>query len=427
MIDPPAMMKHLPENFRGCSMKRRQSSFIYIGYTLISPLHKIIFKRFCAALLLLLLFFYSEAQRKSKSSMKDSLDGKFDLSDFIIDANGFIPVPIIITEPALGNFGFGIAPVFIHKKRPVLVDGEYKNLPPDVSAGFGAYTANSSWLIGGGRMATISKWRLRYRVAAAYADINLSFFRNVANEGEKEFRFNFKSVPIFLNVNRQLKDLRWLYGIQYTFLHSKLSLADSSVLADFVKEEEVNSSISELGFVGEFDDRDNIFTPSNGLKAHIHVNFSENFLGSDFDYQRINSFLYWFYRISQNRSTGKAWISGLRFDFQQMLGNPPFYIVPSIDLRGVPALRYQGKTNVLIETEQRWDFVRRWSLVMFGGLAKAFDHYDDFGDAALVYNYGAGFRYLIARKFNVRMGLDLAKGPDRWAYYIIFGSAWRKQ
>ena len=357
--------------------------------------------------------------------MRDSLDGALDLSDYLIEANGFIPVPLIITEPALGNFGFGIAPVFLRKKKPELVNGKYRIRPPDVTAAAAAYTANNSWLVGAARMATIPKYGLRYKVGFAYADINLSYFRKVGDQ-EKEFEFNIKSTPVYLNVNRELKDIRWQIGIQYIYAHTKLKLADSSVLADFVKDKEVNSTVSALGVVGEYDSRDNIFTTDKGLKAHAHVNFSEQFLGSDFNYQRINSFLYWFFPVRKNSSAGKNWISGLRFDFQQMLGDPPFYIVPSIDLRGVPAVRYQGKTNVLIETEQRWDFVRRWSAVFFGGLGKAFNHYDEFGDAQLVYNYGGGFRYLVARKFKLRMGVDLARGPDNWAYYIIFGSAWRK-
>jgi hypothetical protein len=40
---------------------------------------------------------------------------------------------------------------------------------------------------------------------------------------------------------------------------------------------------------------------------------------------------------------------------------------------------------ILLETEQRVDFTRRWSGVFFGGVAKAFDEYSDFGDAELVY------------------------------------------
>ena len=42
---------------------------------------------------------------KKHLSLKDSIDGKLDLSDYIIDANGFVPVPMIIREPALGGFG----------------------------------------------------------------------------------------------------------------------------------------------------------------------------------------------------------------------------------------------------------------------------------------------------------------------------------
>ena len=58
--------------------------------------------------------------------------------------------------------------------------------------------------------------------------------------------------------------------------------------------------------------------------------------------------------------------------------------------------------------------------------AKAFDQWSDFGSADFVYSYGTGFRYLIARKFKLRMGIDIAKGPEDFAYYIVFGSNWLK-
>src|SRR4051794_15170990 len=84
-----------------------------------------------------------------KISLKDSVDGAFDLSDYIIDANGFVPVPIFITDPALGGFGFGLVPVFI-KKRPPYIDsikGERKITPvaPDITGGLALYTVNNTW------------------------------------------------------------------------------------------------------------------------------------------------------------------------------------------------------------------------------------------------------------------------------------------
>ena len=86
-------------------------------------------------------------------------------------------------------------------------------------------------------------------------------------------------------------------------------------------------------------------------------------------------------------------------------------------------MRYQGRSTHLIETEQRFDFTKRWSLVGFGGLAKAVKENESFVDSELVYNYGTGFRYLIARKFKIRMGIDVAWSNNDFGYYIIFGSS----
>src|SRR6185295_16697645 len=73
---------------------------------------------------------YSQSKKKH-ISLKDSIDGKFDLSDYIIDANGFVPVPMIITEPALGGFGVAIIPVFIRKKPPYVdsIEGQLIRTP----------------------------------------------------------------------------------------------------------------------------------------------------------------------------------------------------------------------------------------------------------------------------------------------------------
>lgn len=372
---------------------------------------------------ILLLTNPAAGQKFGKMNLKDSLDGAFDLSNWIIDANGFVPVPYIITEPAFGGFGVAIAPVFLKKSEPIIDNGKVIPLPPNITAAFVGYTTNKSFIAGGARMASIPKKRLRYKSAFAYADLNLSYFKSV-NGTEREFEFNLKSIPLYLNLSKLLKNPAWLVGLQYLFINTKLSMNDGTDLPEFVKEAEKTSNTAEFGVIGEYDGRDNIFTPDKGIKAHINVNISENFLGSSFDYQRISSFLYWYYPIKSDPANGKNWISGLRVDFTQMLGDPPFYIVPSVNLRGIPVMRYQGKTTAIIETEQRWDFVRRWSGVFFGGVAKAFDDYSDFNESKTVYNYGAGFRYLIARKFKLRMGIDVAKGPEEWAYYIVFGTNW---
>jgi hypothetical protein len=38
---------------------------------------------------------------------------------------------------------------------------------------------------------------------------------------------------------------------------------------------------------------------------------------------------------------------------------------------------------------------------------------------------GGGIRYLLARAFGIRGGIDAAYGPDGGAFYLTMGSAWR--
>ena len=39
---------------------------------------------------------------------------------------------------------------------------------------------------------------------------------------------------------------------------------------------------------------------------------------------------------------------------------------------------------------------------------------------------GVGFRYEIARRYGIHMGLDVAFGPDNYAVYVQVGSAWAR-
>lgn len=361
---------------------------------------------------------------KHKISLRDSLDHAIDFSDYMIDANGFIPIPILITEPALG-IGGALAPVLLHKRHQPANYKKHKNLaaiPPDVTGGFGFYTANKSWGGGAGRSGTIIPWRLRYKVFAAYLDLNLKFYKTIPAKGETEFAVNLKTIPVFLRLQRQLGYSNWQAGIQYIFTKTTAKLETSILPDSLFKPKEMDNISSIAGVLIEYDNRDNSFTPSRGTKLHVDANFSSHIFGSDFDYTNLNAYAYHYIPIGSK----KKWVCGLRADMQQVLGDIPFYFKPSIDLRGIPKGRYQGDVNMLVETEQRWNFVRRWSAVFFTGVGKAFDDYSDFGSASWDYSYGTGIRYLLARKFGLYMGADVARGPEQWGFYIQFGSAWLK-
>ncbi len=369
-------------------------------------------------------FILSAQKNKKQISLKDSLDGKFDVSDYLIDFNGFIPVASIITEPALGGFGLVVAPIFI-KGRPPYIDtikGQVVRTPvqPDITGGALLYTVNNTWGALAFRSGTLIKSRIKYMIAGGYMNINMSYFKTFPEIGDREMKFNLKSFPLLVQGIKRIHFSKWYGGFRYILMNSKISFEGEKTLDSLGSLLETTATLSQLSGILELDNRDNIFTPNKGMKLHLDGGSSNKALGSDYDFWKVNYYTYMYTPISRKL------IGGWRIDGQQTFGDVPFYLLPYLDMRGLPIFRYQGKADLLTELEARWDFVSRWSLMFYSGLGKAFDDWSDFGSADLIATYGTGFRYLIARKFKLRMGIDIAKGPETWAYYIVFGSNWLK-
>jgi hypothetical protein len=382
--------------------------------------------KYCLLFLLSLSnFIFAEGQKiKKEISLKDSLDSKFDLSDYIIDAKGFVPVPYIITEPAVGGFGGALFPVFIKKHPPYrdTIKGKLRVMPvpPDITGGGVIYTANKTWGALGFRSGTFLKSKIKYVAGGGYIHLNLSFYKTFEQAGEKEFRFTIDAAPALLQATKRIGYSHWYAGFKYLFLHTKVLFNGDSSLRQYLDSFLTARLVSQLGVIVELDKRDNIFTPDRGLKLHFDCVRSDEAIGSDYEFWRLNYYGYFYHPFSDR------FIAGLRLDGKQSFGSPPFYMLPYIEMRGIPAVRYQGKANLLSEVETRWNVKYRWSLMLFGGAGKAFDEWNAFDQSDWILSYGTGFRYLLARKFKLRVGIDVAHGPDTWAYYIVFGSNWLK-
>lgn len=365
----------------------------------------------------------ANAQDKDKPriSFKDSLDGAFDMSDYIIYANGFMVVPVPITQPALGGIGGALVPVFIKKRAPVIdkQTGKKRNINPDMTGGIGMYTANNSWMAAGFRSGTWAEKRILYRAFAGYASMNVSLYGTLPAVGEKEYEFHFNLIPVYLQALKQFRNAKWSLGPQYLFLKNEVSLPNAT-MPDFVKQDEVESITSQLGLAFQFDGRDNIFTPDKGIRFQTDFFCSDNIFGSDYDAWRVNYSVIGFLPLS------KKLVGGVRFEGANTYGDTPFFLKPSINLRGIAGGRYQADNTWQGETEFRWDVLRRWSAMFFGGVGVAYNDIDQIPDLTFRPTYGTGFRYMIARKFKLRMGVDVAKGPEDWNYYIVFGSNWMR-
>jgi hypothetical protein len=352
---------------------------------------------------------------------RDSTDGAFDMSTYLIEANGFITMPFVLSEPALGGFGLGLGLIFLQKKNiPAgLSDRSGKPLyvPPDITLVGGFYTANDSWGVMGGRIGTVLPWKLRYRVLGGFMNVNMDYYRDLPLLGETSLEVNMQATPIFLQAMRTIGNSKWYLGGQYLWSGMDLT-SDLGRIGEVLGPIEKNTTSSILGGMLEYDGRNNFFSPTRGINWHANYQWSGSEIGSTSDYTQLVTYAPFYLPVNDN------WTCGLRGEYRQVWGDPLFYQLPAIDLRGVPAMRYQGRHISQLETEQNFHVWRRWNMVAFGGVAKAFDEATDFNDAELVYGVGLGPRYLIAREFGLQMGVDFAHGPEDFAWYLVFGSAW---
>ncbi|MGK7244677.1 hypothetical protein ACSPAH_01475 [Buttiauxella agrestis] len=134
------------------------------------------FTRAFAALLCVGLWLPADARA---SGFIDDSDGMLDMSQYLSENRyGFLPIPVVITEPAIG-YGGGLFGLFLHdtadsEASKSRTDG--RKIPPAMSAFGGGVTQNGTWFVGGGHRHTWNNDGIRYLVALGYADINLDIY-----------------------------------------------------------------------------------------------------------------------------------------------------------------------------------------------------------------------------------------------------------
>ncbi|MCU7960184.1 MAG: hypothetical protein KZQ58_09330 [gamma proteobacterium symbiont of Bathyaustriella thionipta] len=127
----------------------------------------------------------------------DPKDGYLDSSRFLQSKTGFLPVPIIITEPAVG-YGGGLALTFFHGNftgdKIKTQDGQTRRVPPSVSAIAAGKTENGTWFAGGGHLGIWRQDTIRYMGAAGYASVNMDYYGNNGQLQQRAIRFNSKAL-----------------------------------------------------------------------------------------------------------------------------------------------------------------------------------------------------------------------------------------
>ena len=359
----------------------------------------------------------------------DPQDGKFDVSDWLLKHKGFLPVPQIITEPAVG-FGVGLGLLFFHQSMDekiaqqqidtgeTVTGKKAKLLPPSISGAFGFVTENDTWGVGGAHMGSWKEDRIRYLGALAKMSVNIKYYgRNENSLLKNGLDYNLEGWLLY-------QDLKFRMGGSDIFLGGRFTYFDATNTFKFgqnpigIENWELDFKNVGLGFVFEYDSRDNIFTPSHGVNTEITAMFyNGEGLGDRIrEYQITDAKNRWYWEMISNL------IMGWRVEANLSSGDVPFYTLPYINLRGIPVNRYQGAHVLQTELEGTYNITERWGLVPFVGVGATADSLNEFNSSDPKFAGGLGFRYLIARKMRFASGVDIARGPEDWAIYITVGS-----
>lgn len=342
-------------------------------------------------------------------------DGWLDFGTFIDKSYGFVPIAGPVTEPAVGYGAWG-GLTFIDKPFGEAKDGYGK---PNITAVGGLITENGT---SGAVIGDVRYWlddRLQTVVGGAKASVNLDFFGFGEDSvlEDHPIAYNLGLLGGIAQAKYRIRGSRFWTGLRYELFATEVEFDAPSTapgLPDFRSEYRVGGLTPMLSY----DSRDNMFTPLRGTYAEATAGFYGPALGGEDEFQYVYLNAIQFFPLHSKLTLGVQGSATMSF------GEMPFFLRPFIILRGAPVMRYLGEHVAQVETELRWQFWKRFSLVGFAGVGATYSDVERLDTDQRITTGGGGFRYEVARDYKLHMGIDLAFGPDTVAIYVVFGSAW---
>jgi hypothetical protein len=357
------------------------------------------------------------AATNTSSRLISAEDGWLDVSGFLDQKYGFMPLVIPITEPAVG-YGAAGGLAFIDKPLGKVQAGFGR---PNVTFVGGMGTENGTWGVMAGDMHHWLDDRLQTLVGVVKASVNLDFYGigkdNVLKDHPRSY--NLEPLAGLVRAKYRIGGSKVWAGLAYALATTDVTFDTPGAIPGLPDIQKV-SRAGGLAPSLTYDSRDNIFTPAKGTFIEMTAGFFAPAFGGDGEFQRHSLTAMYFLPLHEDV------MMGVRGDATVSSGDVPFYMRPFIALRGAPVMRYQGEEVAQIEAEVRWQCWKRFSLVGFAGYGAAWNDFERIGNTRTIVTGGTGFRYEIARAYGLHMGVDLAFGPDVTAIYVQFGSAWMR-
>jgi outer membrane protein assembly factor BamA len=323
----------------------------------------------------------------------------------------FFPIIMYTPETRFGG-GFGsVYTFYITENRPSSIQQIL------------IYTQNKQYTISLRPEVYLKDETYRLSVGIAYQKFPSSFY-GIGNDTSNDMEEDYTSQMATIGVNAQRKIFSGLsMGVQYEFAKDDVSdtepgglLAGGQILGS------EGGIVSGIGFLINWDNRNNILYPTGGSLYQISSLFYQEALNSDYEFASHSLDLLQYFSINPSQTIA------LHGFLSVVEGDPPFQklsllggsssVAPNI-MRGYYQGRYRDKNMIAFQAEYRivpiW---KRFGLVGFLGIGDVSDTMSNFELDGFKYAAGIGLRFQLNPEEMINLRIDTAFGKDSSGSYI---------
>ena len=241
---------------------------------------------------------------------------------------------------------------------------------------------------------------------------------NARTEDMETYEVNFPRLRLSL-----LREIApsFSVGLGYAFdNYTDMVIAEGGILEASSVIGKEGGTVSNLGIVAYYDTRDNIFYPTTGWFLQGNVFNSSSFLGSSFDYGKLELDARYFRSISKKLILGLnlfAGVSGSGVPYMD------YYYVGSKRTRGFNDRRFQDRAELSAIMEFRFPIAGRFGAAVFGSTATVAPDFGSLFSSAFKNSGGLGVRYILNKKEGVRIRVDYGFSSDGGNLYFTINEA----
>ena len=325
----------------------------------------------------------------------------------------YVVAPIPISNPTIGT-GLAVTGMILYDVDP--------RSPVSFTALGGGYTSSDSWLVAGAEKLNFDADNYRATAAVGLGQLNYNFFGIGSSDSGRSIPLDQRAFAWLLDFRRRVfgsmhLGLRWVYGDVKTAIPVKTGTGDPTI-----DQRELDTTLSGLGVVGDWDSRDQAFSPKRGTYVELTSNFPRTAFGSDRNFQTYS--LAWNYY----HELGEPNVLATRLYLCSVSHSTPFFLTcafgASRDLRGYEAGRYRDVNEIAVQTEYRMMLWRRFGGVVFAGVGSVANTFGNLFSSTALPSAGVGLRYLAVPTQGVMVSVDYAWGrAGSQGLYVYIGDS----